>query len=113
MNQRRLSRPADHRSALLRNLMTDLVRHERIRTTQVKAEELRREVEKLITIARRGDLYSRRLVSARLYDEAVAAKLMTDVAPRFADRNGGYTRIVKLGPRRGDGAMMAQIELVQ
>ena len=113
MNQRRLGRPTSHRLALLRNLMTDLVRYEKLKTTQVKAEELQREVEKLITFARRGSLHARRTVSARLYDEHVAAKLFEDVAPRFAGRSGGYTRLVKLAPRRGDSAPMAQIELVQ
>jgi large subunit ribosomal protein L17 len=113
MTQRKLGRPTDHRLALIRNLITDLVRYEKLRTTQPKAEELQREAEKLITVARRGTLYARRQVSAVLYDEAVAAKLMSDVAPRFQGRSGGYTRVVKLGPRKGDGAPMAQIELVQ
>lgn len=113
MNQRRLGRPTSHRLALLRNLMTDLVRYEKLKTTQVKAEELQREVEKLITIARQGSLHARRTVSARLYDERVAAKLFEDVAPRFAGRSGGYTRLVKLAARRGDSAPMAQIELVK
>jgi large subunit ribosomal protein L17 len=113
MTQRKLGRPTSHRIALIRNLMTDLVRHERLRTTQPKAEELQREIEKLITVARVGDLNARRRVSAKLYDEAMVAKLVDDVAPRFAERNGGYTRLVKLMPRRGDSAPMAQIELVQ
>jgi len=112
MTQRKLARPTDHRLALIRNLMTELVRHEHLRTTQAKAEELQREVEKLITIARVGDLHARRQVSAKLYDETMAAKLMNDIAPRYATRNGGYTRIVKLLPRRGDSAPMAHVELV-
>ncbi len=113
MNQRRLGRPTSHRLAMLRNLMTDLVRYERLRTTQPKAEELQREVEKLITVARQGTLHARRQVSAKLYDEAVAAKLMNEVAPRYESRSGGYTRVVKLLPRKGDSAPMAHIELVQ
>jgi|SRR3954452_1481933 len=113
MTQRRLGRPTDHRLALIRNLMQELVRHERIRTTQPKAEELQREFEKLVTVARVGDLNARRRVSAKLYDEAMAAKLVNDIAPRFANRPGGYTRVVKLGPRRGDSAPMAHIELVE
>ena len=112
MAQRKLGRPTDHRLALIRNLMQELVRHERLRTTQPKAEELQREVEKLITIARAGDLNARRRVSAKLYDESMAAKLVNEIAPRYADRSGGYTRVVKLGPRKGDSAPMAHIELV-
>src|SRR5437870_4761812 len=106
MTQRKLGRPTDHRLALIRNLMTDLVRYEKLRTTHAKADELQREAEKLITVARQGTLTARRRVSAVLYDEAVAAKLMTDVAPRFQGRSGGYTRVVKLGLRKGDGAPM-------
>ena len=112
MAQRKLGLTTSHRLALIRNLMQELVRHERIRTTQPKAEELQREIEKLITIARVGDLNARRRVSARLYDESMAAKLVNEIAPRYRDRNGGYTRVVKLGPRKGDSAPMAHIELV-
>jgi large subunit ribosomal protein L17 len=93
--------------------MTDLLKHERIKTTEPKAAELRREVEKLITTARANDVHARRLVAAKLYDENVAKKLFAEIVPRFADRPGGYTRVFKLAPRRGDGAPMAQIELVQ
>jgi large subunit ribosomal protein L17 len=110
--QRKLGRPTGHRLALIRNLMTDLIRHERLQTTEPKAAELRREVEKLIGTARANDLHARRLVAAKLYDEQVVRKLFADLVPRYADRPGGFTRMVKLMPRRGDGAPMAQIELV-
>jgi large subunit ribosomal protein L17 len=109
---RKLGRPTGHRLALLRNLMTDLIRHEHLQTTEPKAAELRREVEKLIGTARAGDLHARRLVLAKLYDEEVVRKLFTDIVPRYQNRPGGFTRTFKLMPRRGDGAPMAQIELV-
>jgi len=111
--QRKLGRPTGHRLALIRNLMTDLIRHERLQTTEPKAAELRREVEKLIGTARANDLHARRLVAAKLYDEQVVRKLFADLVPRYAGRPGGFTRMVKLMPRRGDGAPMAQIELVE
>lgn len=111
---RKLGRPTAHRSALMRNLMTQLLQHESIRTTEPKAAELRREVEKLITTARgENAVHARRLIAARLYDEAVAKKLFAEIVPRFEGRPGGYTRVFKLGPRRGDSAPMAQIELVK
>ncbi|TMF00845.1 MAG: 50S ribosomal protein L17 [Chloroflexi bacterium] len=109
---RKLGRPTGHRLALIRNLMTELIRHERLQTTAPKAAELRREVEQLITTARAGDLHARRLVIAKLYDEEVVRKLFSDIVPRYQGRAGGFTRTVKLMPRRGDGAPMAQIELV-
>jgi large subunit ribosomal protein L17 len=111
--QRKLGRPTGHRLTLIRNLMTDLIRHERLQTTEPKAAELRREVEKLIGTARGNDLHARRLVMAKLYDEQVVRKLFSDIVPRYAGRAGGFTRMVKLMPRRGDGAPMAQIELVE
>ncbi|MBI4539281.1 MAG: 50S ribosomal protein L17 [Gemmatimonadetes bacterium] len=110
---RTLSRTASHRRALLRNLATALIRHERIETTTAKAKELRPFAERLITLAKRGDLHARRLAARRLGDREVLAKLFDDVGPRFASRPGGYTRILKLGARRGDAAEMALIELVQ
>jgi len=110
---RKLSRPTGHRLSLIRNLMTDLIRHERLQTTAPKAAELRREVEKLIGTARANDLHARRLVLAKLYDEQVVRKLFAEIVPRYQDRPGGFTRMVKLMPRRGDGAPMAQIELVE
>jgi large subunit ribosomal protein L17 len=109
---RKLGRPTGHRLALIRNLMTDLIRHERLQTTEPKASELRREVEKLIGMARAGDLHARRLAAAKLYDEEVLKKLFAEIVPRYAGRPGGFTRTMKLMPRRGDGAPMAQIELI-
>ena len=113
--QRKLGRPTGHRLALIRNLMQELIRHERLRTTAPKAAEVRREVEKLIGAARfhKGNVHAHRLASAKLFDEAVVKKLFTEILPRFEGRPGGFTRMVRLAPRRGDGAPMAQIELVQ
>lgn len=102
-----------HQKQLLANQARDLFRHGRIRTTEAKAKALRPYAEKLITKAKRGDLHSRRLVLADLHDRDVVAYLFDDVAPRFADRDGGYTRILKLEPRKGDNARMALIELVE
>jgi large subunit ribosomal protein L17 len=110
---RKLSRPTGQRLALFRNLMTDLVRYERIRTTEAKAKEVQAQVEKVITLGKRGDLHARRLAAARLYDRQLVDKVFTLLAVRFADRPGGYTRIVKLGPRLGDAAPMALIELIE
>lgn len=110
--QRKLGRRTGHRLAMLRNLMTDLIRHERLQTTHPRADELSREVEKLITTALGNDLHARRQVVAKLYDEAIVKKLFAEIVPRYEHRPGGYTRVLKLGPRRGDGAPMAQIELV-
>jgi large subunit ribosomal protein L17 len=109
---RKLNRPTGHRLSLIRNLMTDLIRHERLQTTEPKAAELRREVERLIGTARAGDLHARRMVAAKLYDEVVLRKLFAEIVPRYQNRPGGFTRTFKLMPRRGDGAPMAQIELV-
>jgi large subunit ribosomal protein L17 len=113
VGMRKLGRPTGHRLALIRNLMTDLIRHERLQTTEPKAAELRREVEKLIGTARAGDLHARRLVAAKLYDQEVLKKLFAVIVPRYQNRPGGFTRTLKLMPRRGDGAPMAQIELVE
>jgi large subunit ribosomal protein L17 len=110
--QRKLGRDTGHRLALIRNQMTDLIRHERLQTTEPKASELSREVEKLIGTARANDLHARRLVAAKLYDPTVVKKLFAEIVPRYQDRSGGYTRVVKLQPRRGDSAPMAQVELV-
>ena len=109
---RQLSRTSSHKRALLRNLATSLFQHDRVVTTEAKAKELRPFAERLITLARRGDLHARRLVERRLKDRAVTHKLCTDLGPRFASRPGGYTRIVKLGHRAGDGADVARIELL-
>jgi large subunit ribosomal protein L17 len=101
-----------HRTALLRNLSTELFRHERIRTTLMKAKELRPFAEKLITLSKRETLHARRLVLRDIHDKDVVSKMFDTISSRFAQRPGGYTRIVKLGPRRGDNAEMALIELI-
>lgn len=108
----RLAGGPSQQKALLRNQATELFRHGRITTTHAKAKFLRPYAEKLITKAKRGDLHNRRLVVAELRDKDVVAHLFDEVAPRFTDRPGGYTRIIKLGPRKGDNAPMALIELV-
>jgi large subunit ribosomal protein L17 len=107
-----LERMAAHRKALHRNMMTSLFREERISTTRVKALAVRRSAEKLITRAKTDSVHNRRIVSSRLYDEGVAAKLFTVIAPRMKDRQGGYTRIIKLGQRYGDAAEVVILELV-
>jgi large subunit ribosomal protein L17 len=108
----RLGGSAAHQKHILANLATELFRHGRITTTQAKARALRPYAERLITKAKRGDLHARRLVLAKLHDRDVVARLFEEVAPRFAERDGGYTRILKLDPRKGDRAKMAMIELV-
>lgn len=110
---RQLSRSPSHKKATLRNMATNLFRHERIRTTQAKAKELRPYAERLITIARDDTVHARRKVARKIADREVLGKLFDDIGPRFADRPGGYTRILKLGPRRSDSAEMALIELVE
>ena len=109
---RRLGRSTNHRKALFRNLTTELFRHERIKTTEARAKSVQPIAEKLVTLARRGDLHARRQVARELHDPAVLQKLFDEIGPRMQDRNGGYTRIYKLGPRRGDAANMVLIELV-
>jgi len=109
---RKLGRTSSHRRALLRGLATDLFRHERLRTTLPKAKELRPYAERLITLARRDDLHARRQVLRQIADKDVVKKLFATLAPRFATRPGGYTRTLLLGPRQGDGADMAIVELV-
>jgi large subunit ribosomal protein L17 len=96
----------------MRNMATSLFRHERIETTTAKAKELRPYAERLITLARRGDLHARRLAATKIQDREVLGKLFGDIAPRFMERPGGYTRILKLGNRKGDAAEMSLIELV-
>ncbi len=118
---RRLNRSLGHRKALRRNLITELFRHERIRTTRAKASAVRGAAEKLITSAKRGNatgdeakvVHARRLASARLNDPEIVKKLFDEIAPRYTDRPGGYTRIVKLGLRAGDAAEMVLFELVE
>jgi len=109
---RKLQRTASHRRAMLRNLATSLFRHERIETTTAKAKELRPYAERLITLARRGDLHARRLVARRIQDREILGKLFDEIASRYAERPGGYTRILKLGTRKGDAAEISLIELV-
>ena len=109
---RRLGRDSAHRMSLYRNQTTDLVRHEKIVTTEAKAKELRGFVEGMITLGKKGTLHHRRQALAFVLDEKVVKKLFQELAPRYEDRNGGYTRMTKLGPRQGDGAPMVQLELV-
>jgi large subunit ribosomal protein L17 len=107
-----LQRMAAHRKALHRNMVTSLFRYERVKTTKSKALEVRRTAEKMITRAKVDSVHNRRIVSGRLYNEGVVAKLFTVIAPRMKDRNGGYTRILKVGERLGDAAQMVILELV-
>ena len=120
MAYRKLGRTSAQRKAMLRDLATDLIINERIQTTEAHAKELRSVVEKMITLGKRGDLHARRQAAAFIRNEVANAetgqdalqKLFADVAPRYAERQGGYTRIAKIGPRRGDAAPMVIIELV-
>ncbi|MPW24997.1 50S ribosomal protein L17 [Alkalibaculum sp. M08DMB] len=109
---RKLGRPTDQRRAILRNLVTAFLSNGKIETTVTRAKETRRIAEKMITLGKKGDLHSRRQALSYINSEEVVVKLFSEIAPKYADRNGGYTRIYKLGPRRGDSAEMAQIELV-
>ncbi|WP_404450887.1 50S ribosomal protein L17 [Virgibacillus necropolis] len=115
---RKLGRTTDVRMALLRNLASDLIIHERIETTEAKAKELKSVTDKMITLGKRGDLHARRQATSFLYnqeaseDESVIQKLFGEIAERYEERQGGYTRVLKLGARQGDGAKMAIIELV-
>jgi len=107
-----LERMAAHRKALHRNMVTSLFRYERVKTTKAKALAVRRTAEKMITRAKVDSVHNRRIVSGRLYNEGIVAKLFTVIAPRMKDRNGGYTRILKVGQRLGDAAQMVILELV-
>ena len=109
---RKLNRDSSARKALFRSIVTSLFRHERIETTETKAKEISGIAEKMITLAKRGDLHARRQVLSFLMDEEVTKKLFDTIAPKYADRQGGYTRILKLGPRKGDAAPMSILELV-
>jgi large subunit ribosomal protein L17 len=109
---RKLRRPTAHRLALLRNLVTSFLEKERVTTTLAKAKESRPLAEKMITLAKRGTLHARRQALAFVRKESVVTKLFDDLGPRFGQRPGGYSRIVKLGPRAGDGADMAMLELI-
>jgi large subunit ribosomal protein L17 len=120
MGYRKLGRTSAQRKAMLRDLTTDLIINERIETTETRAKEIRSTVEKMITLGKRGDLHARRQAASYVRNEVANAetgqyavqKLFADIAPRYQERQGGYTRIMKLGPRRGDGAPMVIIELV-
>jgi len=110
---RKLGRSTGHRRALYRNLVTDLLNYEKIITTEAKAKEVRGLAEKMITLGKRGGLHSYRQALSFIIDKKVAEKVFSELAPRYAERPGGYARIVKLGPRLGDGAPMVQLELVE
>ncbi|AAK81043.1 large subunit ribosomal protein L17 [Clostridium acetobutylicum] len=109
---RKLGRPTDQRRAMLRNLVTSFLKHGKIETTVTRAKETRSLAEKMITLAKRGDLHARRQVLSFVTEETVVKKLFDEVAPKYSERNGGYTRIYKMGPRRGDGAEIVILELV-
>ncbi|MBO5103740.1 MAG: 50S ribosomal protein L17 [Ruminococcus sp.] len=109
---RKLGRTSDHRKAMLRGMVTFLLENGQIETTVTRAKEVRAVAEKMITIGKNNDLHSKRQVFAYVTKESVAKKLFDEISPKYADRNGGYTQIVKIGPRRGDAAEMAIIKLV-
>lgn len=109
---RKLSRNSAHRMAMLRNIVTSLLEHERIVTTLPKAKEVRRAAEKMITLGKRGDLHARRQAAAYIRSKSIVTKLFNELAPQYAERPGGYTRIIRTGNRPGDAAPMALIELV-
>lgn len=110
---KKMGRTASHRRATLRNMATSLFQHERIETTTARAKALRPYAERLITLAKRGDLHARRQAARDIQDREVLGKLFDDLGPRFSERPGGYTRVLKLGARKGDAAEMALIELVE
>ncbi len=110
--QRKLGRPTDQRIAMLRNLTTSLLENGKIETTVTRAKEVRRTAEKMITLGKTNTLHTRRQAMSYITKEDVVKKLFDEIAPKYADRNGGYTRIIKIGPRRGDAAEMCIIELV-
>ena len=109
----KLSRASGHRRSMFRNLVTDLLGYEKLTTTEAKAKEVRGLAEKMITLGKAGDLSSRRQALSFIIDKKVVHKLFSDLAPRYAERHGGYTRIIKLGSRLGDGAAIVQLELVK
>ena len=109
---RKLSRPTSQRILMYRSMVTDLLRHERIRTTEAKAKEIRGLAEKMISLGKKGSLSHRRQAIGFITDESVVRKVFDDLAERYADRDGGYTRVIKMEPRKGDGASMALLELV-
>ena len=109
---RKLGVKSAHRQSMLRNLVTDLFKYGRIQTTDCRAKEVRKEAEKMITLAKKGDLHARRQALAYIKDEDVVTKLFSEIAPKYEERHGGYTRILKLGPRKGDVAEAVFLELV-
>ena len=109
---RKLNRPTQHRLLMLRNQVTQLLKHERIRTTEAKARETRRMAERVITLGKKGALHHRRQALALVLEKPVVHKVFSDLAQRYQERPGGYTRLIKVGPRKGDGAPMAILELV-
>lgn len=110
---RKLGRPADQRRAMLRNLVTSLLKKGKIETTVTRAKEARSIAEKMVTLAKRGDLHARRQVLSYVTEEEVVKNLFDNIAPKLKDKNGGYTRMYKMGPRRGDGAETVILELLQ
>ena len=112
LSGRKLGRPTGHRMLMLRNMTTDLLRNESMKTTDSKAKEVRKMAEKVITLGKKGTLHHRRQASALLTDEYVVKKVFEELGDRYQDRNGGYTRITKLGPRKGDASEMAVLGLV-
>lgn len=110
---RRLGRKTSHREAMFRNMVTSLLNHEKITTTDAKAKEIRVVAERMITLGKRGDLHSMRLAASVIREKSVVFKLFSTIAPRYKDRPGGYTRIIKLGARQGDAAPISLIELVE
>ena len=112
LSGRKLGRPTGHRMLMLRNMAPDLLRNESMKTTDSKAKEVRKMAEKVITLGKKGTLHHRRQASALLTDEDVVKKVFDELGDRYQDRNGGYTRITKLGPRKGDASEMAVLELV-
>jgi len=110
---RKLGRSSAHRKALYRNLVTDLLNYEKITSTEAKAKEIRSLAERMITLGKEGGLHSRRQALSFILDKRVTEKVFNELAPRYVERSGGYTRIIKLGPRLGDGASMVRIELVE
>ena len=109
---RKLGMVSSHRNLVMRNMTTDLLKHGKITTTETRAKEVKRMADKMITLGKRGDLHARRQALAYMMDETVVKNLFDEIAPKYAERNGGYSRIIKTMPRRGDAAPMAIIELV-
>lgn len=113
MSYRKLRRTSSQRRAMLKNMATSLLKYGRVETTEPKAKEVKRVTEKMISLGKRGDLHARRQALAYLMDETVVKDLFETIAPKYAQRQGGYTRVLKIGPRRGDSAPMAIVELVE